>query len=110
MNELLIDAIKLLAASAHEQRAYLKKSGLFPCTDEIALQFDDAYRYFETRESHLTGSISNKLKSINAMLDVLSNSADKSIWNEKSLAENSWTDLRKITSSILEEINKPPTQ
>lgn len=44
MNELLIDALKLLAADAAEQRKYLKQNGLHPCADEFALLFDDAYQ------------------------------------------------------------------
>jgi hypothetical protein len=106
MNELLIKSIKLLAATPDEQRDYLKKSGSFPCTDEIALEFDDAYRYFAAQEEDsMLLSISNKLKRINAILEALSNSTNESDWNENSLNNSAWTEVRKIAISILEESN-----
>ena len=106
MNELLIKSIKLLAATPDEQRDYLKKSGSFPCTDEFALEFDDAYRYFATQEEEsVLHSASNKLKRINAILEALSNSTNESNWNENSLNNNAWTEVRKIAISILEESN-----
>jgi hypothetical protein len=106
MNELLINSTKLLSANSSIQREYLRKSGLFPCTDEIALSFDDVYRYHESKKDDpLIGSLSEKLKQINTILDALSNSEDKEVWDEKSLDNQSWTEIRNIAITILEEIN-----
>ncbi|WEA03610.1 hypothetical protein [Mucilaginibacter sp. SJ] len=104
MNELLINAIKLLSANSSEQREYLKKSGSFPCIDEIALMFDDAYRYFHTQKgSLLTTSAFNKLKKINSILNALSDSDNEQEWDEKSLDDQSWAEIRSIAISLMKE-------
>ncbi|MES2274758.1 MAG: hypothetical protein V4592_01965 [Bacteroidota bacterium] len=106
MNEFLVNSIKLLAATSNEQREYLKKSGLFPCTDELALAFDDVYRYLKTQDKDsLSLQIKNKLAEIDTILDVLSNLHDDSNWNEKSLDDSNWTKVRRIAKSLLEEID-----
>lgn len=43
LNELQVEAIKSLASNSDIQRKYLKDLGSFPITDELALEFDDAF-------------------------------------------------------------------
>lgn len=105
MRALLINSIKLLASTPNEQREYLKKHGLFPSTDEIALEFDDAYQHVAGQTDQLLPtSISNKLKRINSILNVLSNPGDNNNWDEQSLDNSEWTAIREIANKILSEI------
>lgn len=105
MNEQLIKALSLLASDSTIQRQYLMDLGTFPIIDEIALEFDDAYKKFISQvDSILPNLLLKKLNKINSLLDSFSEMNDKSIWLEASLDNASWTEVREIATSILSEI------
>jgi hypothetical protein len=105
INQLLINSIKSLAFSSETQRDYLKQIGTFPSLDELALDFDDAYRPFVGElATHPSNPITLSLQKINLLLD--SFSEDKTIWTEESLDNKSWTELRAIAASILRDIEQ----
>ncbi|MES2275314.1 MAG: hypothetical protein V4592_04780 [Bacteroidota bacterium] len=104
MNELLSKSISLLAATSTAQREWLKESGSFPSTDEIALLFDDCYNGLSVdSDIGLSSSIFNKLKKINTLLDAASFPNESDTWSEKSLDYQPWTEIRMLAISILEE-------
>jgi hypothetical protein len=107
-NTLLFKAIEMLAANADDQRGYLRKIGTFPSTDELALEFDDAYRPFIGKLNHddLLNPIVIDLKKIDSLLDLYSDMEDKTIWLENSLDNHLWAGVREIASLVLKDIEK----
>jgi hypothetical protein len=104
-DKMILHCIELLAANSDAQRSYLKQSGSYPCTDEIALEFDDAYRRFAAEtDSEIPQSIIIKIDLLNSMLDRLSDSHDENIWNESSLETSHWNEIRNTAVSVLQEI------
>jgi hypothetical protein len=105
INDMLRKSIGLLAAMPDIQRQYLRKSGSFPSTDELALEFDDAYQQFMGQPGFSrTNIITSKLIKINWLLDSFSETEDTFIWLEESLDHQSWGEIRDIARSILKEI------
>ncbi len=97
----------MLAANAADQRNYLKKIGTFPSTDELALEFDDAYRPFiGAKDPDLPSSIMIKLNSIIFLFDLYSDMEDETIWLESSLDSHLWAKLREIANSVLKEVRE----
>ena len=104
-SKLLIKVIKLLASNSNVQRDYLRKIGTFPSADELALEFDDAYRPFIGQiDSDFPSSILIGLNQINSLFDLYSDMKDKTIWSEASLDTNLWLEVRDIANSILKKI------
>ncbi|MDO3627540.1 hypothetical protein [Mucilaginibacter sp. BT774] len=107
INNLLMSSIEMLAATSDNQREYLKKPGSFPCLDELALKFDDVYPAFKAQtqnDSSIPESIREKFARIDSALNLLSNSGDKSVWDERALDTDPWTEIRNIANSVLQEI------
>ena len=101
ISNLLIKSIELLASNSDTQRKYLRDLGTFPSTDELALEFDDAYKPFIGQQGYdPTEIIAINLSKIDSLLDSYSKMEDKTIWLETSLDSNLWTAVRELAASI----------
>ena len=105
-NNLLIKSIELLASTSDGQRRYLKQIGTFPSADELALEFDDAYRPFISQaEADFQNLIMIGLSKIDSLLNLYSDMKDKTIWSEEALDNIYWTEVRDTAISVLKELN-----
>jgi hypothetical protein len=105
-NKLLIKSIELLASNSDVQRRYLREIGTFPSAEELALEFDDAYKLFIGQvDSNFPYLVRQGLSKIDSLFDSNSDKEDKTFWLESSLDNNSWSEVRDIASLILKEIN-----
>jgi hypothetical protein len=104
----LLSSIEWLAANPENQREYLKNLGSFPSLDELALEFDDVYPAFKAQtasQAIMPESILVKIENLDYALNLLSDSADKSVWDESSLDTENWVNIRNIASSVLKDIH-----
>jgi hypothetical protein len=108
----LIKALKILANSKEEQINYLIELGTFPSTDELALQFDDAYRVFlgNLDERQNADSFDDKtlklLSNIVSIFNVLSERKEDNVWNVSSLSGSYWNQIRELSKETLMLINE----
>jgi hypothetical protein len=106
-DDLLIPAIEMLAADAGVQREYLNKLGTYPCLDELALEFDDAYQPFKAQyDKSIPDTILVKIDAIDSALALLSDSGDVTLWDESSLDTKPWVEVRNLARDILYEIGQ----
>lgn len=106
INNLLLQNIELLASSSEIQRSYLKKLGSYPCLDELALEFDDAYATLENQtDVIISESVRVKLRYIDTILNFLSNTVKKNVWDESALDIEPWIEIRSIATSIINELD-----
>ena len=99
--------VNILSLTSVEQNEHLKRLGTFPSTDELALEFEDAYFYFKSRLERETIDIDKdiilSIEKINNMLDGLSYSNDMDIWNVNSLNGKEWSNIRQVAASVMEQ-------
>ncbi|RRA98000.1 hypothetical protein [Larkinella rosea] len=102
----LIRVITLLASSIEEQRSYLIKLNAFPSTDELALEFDDAYQPWKSALNQISISPEalHKAERINTLLDSMSEGTNPAMWHVDSLNNSYWSEIRRISGEILREI------
>ena len=106
----LLKILTVLASTEAEQINYLMKLGVFPLTDEFALEFDDAYQFFlsnkeERKEGNLINKIfSDKLNEIDIIFSEMSNVNDNIFWNVSSLNLMEWGKVRKLAKEALGNI------
>lgn len=103
----LLKALEILAATKDNQIIYLIGLGTFPSTDELALQFDDAYQVFkgnidkENYSNPFDKNILKILESIDLMLEDMSKGSDHQFWDISSLDEIQWSKVRKLAREAL---------
>jgi hypothetical protein len=106
-DDLLMSAIEMLAANACVQREYLNKLGTYPCLDELALEFDDAYQPFKAQyDKSIPDTILVKIDAIDSALALLSDSEDVTVWDGSSLATKPWIDIRNLACDVLQKIGQ----
>ncbi|WP_455772488.1 hypothetical protein [Streptomyces lydicus] len=83
---LLIESLTMLAADAQTQVAWLNKHGVM--TDEIALDFDHAFRLAEVlvAEGQLTGEVTADLREIDVILSGMSDDGNAERWTRDALS------------------------
>lgn len=98
----IVKSMEILALSSDEQIKYLKELGTYPSTDELALQFEDAYLKFvgDYNEgiisSTKSGNLLEDMKNVNEILNNMSDSKIFSLWNVESLNEEHWNQVRLL--------------
>lgn len=83
---LLIESLTVLSADARTQVGWLDKHGVM--TDEIALDFDHAFRMAETllAEGQLTGEVMADLQEIDVVLSGMSDGDSADRWTRGALS------------------------
>lgn len=105
----IVKPLEILALSSDEQIKYLKKIGTYPSTDELALQFEDAYvKLVGDYNEGIASSTKNQklledMKNINEILNYMSDSKLLRSWNVESLNEEHWNQVRLLASNILKK-------
>ncbi len=94
----ILEKIENLSLSSEKQIKYLKDLGTYPSLEELALEFDDAYR-------PLKGRVSEVIEKLNFLLDKLSDSEDVNIWETSSLNSAPWLEIRELSRNILLKIH-----
>lgn len=97
--KLMKEALETLALPPNEQAAYLLKGGYGDCTDELALEFDDAYQiikgYFG--KQRLPSEAENLLESIHSQLNSISGPQHSEFWTTVALKERQeWASIREL--------------
>lgn len=101
--ESLKDSVSRLASEPPEQLAYLQHLGTYPLTDELALEFDDAFLLSDQLVSagRLSDAVRRQLARIDALLDELSDGEEEN-WLPPALeSDRRWQEVRELARSIL---------
>ena len=94
--------VENLSSSAERQASYLEALGTAPSSDELAIEFDDAYR---TVIAQLSGRASQLAEELNEMLESMSGEASGHLWTIESLhGEEKWTKVRQLAGTLLGEL------
>ncbi|MEU1465278.1 hypothetical protein ABZ467_32345 [Streptomyces sp. NPDC005727] len=99
---LLIESLTMLAADAQAQVAWLNKHGVM--TDEIALDFDHAFRMAEAlvAEGQLTGEVTADLREIDVILSGMSDDGKAERWTRDALSTDAgWAQARRLARRVL---------
>ena len=86
-----------LAASPVRQREYLRHLGVNGLVDELALEFDDAYRPAATQLDDRVPEVGVACRELDRML-----SDDELDWDPDALEGEPWANVRSLASGILE--------
>jgi hypothetical protein len=92
-----------LAASAEQQDRHLSEQGFDQShgNDELALEFDDAYRLFDAMlsDGELTRSQREALRPLDALLSLRSQDSDAGFWKRDALWTNArWEEVRRVAA------------
>ncbi|MBI2374518.1 MAG: hypothetical protein HYV07_11035 [Deltaproteobacteria bacterium] len=91
-----------LAATASEQEAYLRTLGTAPSTDELALEFSDAFGVVEEQLDENERRISTRL---DRYLEGMSGSDHVQLWTIDALhSAREWACVRKLADEVLRVI------
>jgi hypothetical protein len=99
---LLLESLTVLAADARAQADWLAECGVV--TDEIALDFDHAYRMAETlaAEGQLDPGVLPGLREIDALLSGMSGAENSHRWTPDALsADEGWNRARQLARRVL---------
>ncbi|MET9840411.1 hypothetical protein ABZZ01_21895 [Streptomyces virginiae] len=108
----LIDALALLGADSADQLAWIDKYQVV--TDELALEFDDAFRLMAgfQQEVPLNEDAMGKLRLIDSILDDMSGRDNAARWSREVLATDAgwcqvWTLARDVLVSLEDDWHMP---
>jgi len=92
----LLESLRDLARPGEEQLAIQPAGAHKP--DEIALDFDDALKYWKPRLwTSLSSAQREALSDVDARLSIMSGSANSQLWSEEAvLSDPAWTELRQL--------------
>ncbi|MFE9401513.1 hypothetical protein ACFYNY_07040 [Streptomyces sp. NPDC006530] len=99
---LLIESLTMLAADSQTQVAWLNQHGVM--TDEIALDFDHAFRMAEAlvAEGQLTGEVTAGLQEIDVILGGMSDDGNTERWTRDVLStDDGWARTRRLARRVL---------
>lgn len=99
MHELLLSAVKQLAAPADEQAAVLKASGAH--VDELALDFDAQPRHDVPQDVRV------KLDRLDALLGQMSGETNAELWTYEALSGPEWRAVRGLAREVLSSRWRP---
>jgi hypothetical protein len=104
-------AVEHLAWPADQQRVYLANLGVAPLLDELALEFDDAFKPIRAAlyELGIDDSTRRDIGSIDLILTELTEESkiDDSVWNTAALDNDKrWLDIRQLAKTVQAELKK----
>ncbi len=94
-------ALETLSLAPEKQRAYLATGGYGDCADELALDFDDAYKVLEPHfgKTHFPKEAESLLKSIDSQLKAISGEGRERFWTTSALkSEPEWNSIRALAA------------
>jgi hypothetical protein len=105
----ILKILTLLASTKDEQIEYLINLGTSPSTDELALEFDDAYNIFlvnlcENDNFSINQKCLEMLNEIDVLFTDMSNNEINDFWNISSLNLKEWNCIRELSKQILEQM------
>src|SRR5690606_16213620 len=100
--ERLLRSLEMLASSADAQEEYLRGLGTLPSTDELALEFDDAYEFFKSSaDKEGLGAFISRVDEIDELFDAMSVGGNADMWTVESLARGEWVKIREIAKEAI---------
>ena len=107
----LMRAVEHLAWPADRQRAYLADLGVAPLLDELALEFDDAYKPIQAdfRSLGIDDSTRQTIDSIDQILVELTQESNMEGWAWDWAAlhnDKRWLDIRRLAHAALAGLEK----
>ncbi|MFF3002218.1 hypothetical protein ACFVTF_05340 [Kitasatospora sp. NPDC057940] len=99
---LLVEALTVLAADPSAQLTWVDERGVL--TDEVALDFDHAFRMAEglVEDGDLSGEVLRDLRAIDAIFAGMSGRENSDRWNREALTvDPGWIEARKLARQIL---------
>lgn len=109
----LVAALQRLAADPAVQTAYLASLGVNPSLDELALEFDDAYRIVQPRfrELGVSPQAIARLARVDDALAKMSGARNAQLWESSALASSdAWAKLRSLASEAIQAISETGVQ
>jgi hypothetical protein len=103
----LVATLGHLAAEPVGQKAYLISIGVEGSADELALEFDDAYRPLipHMAELKISGLAIAKLARLNDVLTEMSGADHLELWETAALeTSNNWSQIRRLATEIIHDL------
>lgn len=100
----LYGALRRLAAPPEEQVAYLKKLGVAPSADELALELDDLLYLVPqlVRDGRLDDEGAEAIYDLDRKLADMSGPAKANLWTVEALLDGEqWLDVRRLAKQAL---------
>lgn len=96
-------AVGRLAEDPGDQAIYLAGLGTSPLVDELALDYDDAYRMLASLapERGLPSQFTSILEEIDEALRRMSHSDDRDVWQVAALSTQEWNAIRDQARTLL---------
>ena len=109
---LLVSALAILAYPKTKQVNFLIELGTLPSTDELAIQFDEAYKVFlgivnENKKYPYSKDLFKILDAINSVFDEMSNKSNNDFWETTSLSGVEWNKVRELAKEALQLMGEP---
>lgn len=103
---MILDTLKTLALPSEMQKDYLVSLGTYPLTDELALEFDDAFVPFIAKVDNnadevLKVEILPGLKTIDSIFNNMDEKSMPGIWHVDSLNSEPWNEVRTIAQKLI---------
>jgi len=105
----ILKILETLSFSKDDKIIYLTNLGTYPSTDELALEFDDAYKFslniiLEKMDTDSACCLEflNKLKEIDAIFDKMSDVKLNIFWDVSSLDCEEWNKIRRLAKEALD--------
>jgi hypothetical protein len=100
--ERLLRSLEMLASSADVQEEYLRGLGTLPLTDELALEFDDAYELFKSSaDKDRFSAFISRIDEIDELFEGMSAGGNADLWTNEALARGEWAKIREIAKAAL---------
>ena len=104
----LYNAVLRLSWEKPMQEEYLKTLGTYPCLDELALKFDDAYKAFngnneKAEPTHTAVQLFQHLNKLDIILNDISGAENGIFWEASALLNPQWMEIRELAHLIIEE-------
>ena len=106
----IVETLSRLAAPCRRQEAYLREFGTWPSLDELALEFDDAYRPLvtPTPDPGLPSLAVARLGMLDRKLAEMGKGGP-ALWSDSALASDpAWAEVRAFAAAALEALTPVP--
>lgn len=108
---LVRESVARLGAPARRQVAYLRRLGVHPSVDELALDFHELALLADTNavRGELTDSEAELVARLDAKLDAMSGTDRAELWTPDALASApEWDDVRELACECLKALHRDP--
>lgn len=109
---LMRESVSRLGAPARRQVAYLRRLGVHPSVDELALEFHELALLAggRTEQGDLTGAEAELVARLDAKLDAMSGAEHASLWTPDALSSApEWDEVRELADECLKALRTGAT-